>query len=104
MSRSPGRDLVLLLLILSASLAPMLVQLGLRGPRGWMESVVVLSSQETWLRQHAGESQAWLIPTKNGVPRIVKPPLVVWMNMLAWVDLDPESFETRPSSSSAPDW
>ncbi len=59
-----------------------------------MESVAVLSSQETWLRQHAGESQAWLLPTKNGVPRIVKPPLVVWMNMLAWVDLDPESFQT----------
>ncbi len=51
-----------------------------------MEVRALASSQETWLRQHS-DPQAWLLPSWNGAPRINKPPLVVWVNMLAWSGL-----------------
>ncbi len=51
----------------------------------------MLSSQETWLRQQRGDSDAWLMPTNNGVARIVKPPLLVWLNLAGWADLTPET-------------
>ena len=56
-----------------------------------MEVINLLSSQETWLRQAAGEREAWLMPSWNGRPRIEKPPLCVWINLLAWRGLDPQS-------------
>jgi 4-amino-4-deoxy-L-arabinose transferase-like glycosyltransferase len=55
-----------------------------------MEHVALVSSQETWLRQHAGETRAWLMPTNNGIARIVKPPLLVWMNLAVWTGLSPQ--------------
>ncbi|UCD75520.1 MAG: glycosyltransferase family 39 protein [Phycisphaerales bacterium] len=81
-------QLVLLLLICSL---PLLTELGTRNPKHWMEGAALMTSQETWFNQHAGDPQAWLNPTINGSPRINKPPLVIWLNMLAWSDLTPET-------------
>jgi 4-amino-4-deoxy-L-arabinose transferase-like glycosyltransferase len=55
-----------------------------------MEVRSLASSQETWLRQQA-DPQAWLLPSWNGAPRVNKPPLVVWLNLLAWRGLPPEA-------------
>ncbi len=51
-----------------------------------MEVRAVASSQETWMRL-ADDAQAWRVPFWNGQPRIIKPPLVAWMNLLAWAGL-----------------
>ncbi len=56
-----------------------------------METLSFLSSQETWLRLHQGEPDAWKTPTWNGRPRIQKPPLLVWLNLLAWHGLSPKT-------------
>lgn len=69
---------------------PLIVRLADRPSTHTMEHVALVSSQETWLRAHAGEPGAWAMPTNNGVARIVKPPLLVWMNLIAWSDLAPE--------------
>lgn len=53
-----------------------------------MEAMTLTPSQETWRRQVAGEADAWLNPSLYGVPRVNKPPLTVWMNMLAWTGFD----------------
>lgn len=55
-----------------------------------MEVRSLASSQETWLRQQS-DSRAWLLPSWNGAPRVNKPPLVVWVNMLAWTGLPPDT-------------
>lgn len=58
-------------------------------PTAHMEALSIASSQFTWLRLHSGEADAWLVPTWNERPRIHKPPLVVWANLIAWTGLDP---------------
>ena len=83
-----GIQLVIVLVICAV---PLLIDLGVRNPKHWMEGAALMTSQETWLNQHAGDSQAWLNPTINGSPRINKPPLVIWLNMLAWSGLTPET-------------
>ena len=55
-----------------------------------MEVRALASSQETWLRQQT-DPQAWRVPSWNGEPRVNKPPLVVWLNMLLWADLPPDT-------------
>lgn len=55
-----------------------------------MEVLSLMSSQETWMRQQT-DPGAWIIPSWNERPRVNKPPLLVWMNLLAWADLTPES-------------
>src|SRR5206468_558268 len=30
----------------------------------------------------------WLTPSFNGTTRVTKPPMLVWLNMLSWSDLD----------------
>lgn len=87
-------DWLILLLILVVSAIPMLVVVGRSDSKRTMENIAVLSAQETWLRQHGwqdipADPEAWLMPTRNGNPRIVKPPLVIWLDMLAWSDLTP---------------
>ncbi len=77
--------------ILLLSAGPLLIDLGTRNPKHWMEGISLLTSQETWLKQHAGDSDAWLTPTCNENPRRNKPPLLVWMNMISWLDLEPET-------------
>ena len=53
-----------------------------------MEVMALASSQEAWLSQQS-DSRAWLIPSWNGAPRVNKPPLLVWINLLAWRGLPP---------------
>lgn len=72
-------------------LLPVLVHYDKTEPTRIMENLSIMSSQETWLRQHAGEKDAWVIPSYNGAPRIHKPPLLVWVNLLAWADLSPDT-------------
>lgn len=87
-------DWLMLLMVLIVSAVPMLVVVGRSDSKRTMENIAVLSAQETWLRQHGwqdieADAYAWLMPTRNGNPRIVKPPMVVWLDMLAWTGLTP---------------
>ena len=89
-------DWLMLLLVLAISAMPIFIVPGKADSMRTMENITVLSAQETWLRQHGwqdieADSEAWLIPTRNGNPRIGKPPLVIWLDMLAWTGLTPET-------------
>lgn len=84
----------LLLAVIVLPLPALLVGLGSADVTRHMEAMTLSTSQETWLRQHEDGGSAWLTPTRNGVPRIRKPPASVWMNLLAWSGLDPESYDT----------
>ena len=54
------------------------------------EADSLLSSRETWKRQHADPTHlAWLTPSLNGQPHYDPPPMSVWLNMLAWIAMDP---------------
>ena len=77
-----------LLLSLLVCLPPMLIKAGNTEPDRIMENHTMVSSQETWVRRQSGENDAWLMPSWNGRPRIEKPPMSVWLNMLAWTGLD----------------
>lgn len=80
--------------MLAVLMVPLCTALSKHATTHTMEYVAVLSSQETWLRMH-GEgdrppvADAWLIPYLNARPRVTKPPMTVWMNLLAWSDLEP---------------
>ncbi len=92
---SRSRSWLMLLLVLVVSAGPMLITPGRADSKRTMENIAVLSAQETWLRQHGyqdieADPNAWLMPTRNGNPRIVKPPMLIWMDMLAWTGLSPE--------------
>jgi len=76
-------------LIIVACLPALMVGIGQRLSTHTMENVALVTSQETWLRVHHGESNAWLVSTNDGKPRLEKPPLLTWLNLLAWSDLDP---------------
>lgn len=78
-----------LLLVLILTLPPLLIEVHRPAPTRIMETLSFLSSQETWLRLYRGEPDAWKSPTWNGRPRIQKPPLLVWMNLIAWKGLTP---------------
>lgn len=82
-----------LLLVLLACLPVMLVDLGVRDSTHTMENVALVTSQETWLRGHEGDNAAWLMTTNDTAPRVEKPPLLAWLNFLAWSDLDPKTAE-----------
>lgn len=60
-----------------------------------METLSLLSSQEAWLRYHAGERHSWLIPTMAGQLRIRKPPMLPWITGLAWTGLTPQTSTIR---------
>lgn len=95
------RDAALVAAILLLCLPPMLSGLGGRDTTHTMENLAVFSSQETWLRQHGWhdverDPSAWLMPSRNGVPRLRKPPGVVWVNLLAWTGLRPGEAEAGP--------
>jgi hypothetical protein len=82
--------LLRLLLLGLVALPPLFAGLGAGDSDYHMEVRALQSAQETWFRQdHDGK--AWLIPTWNGEPRINKPPLAVWVDLLAWRDLAPDS-------------
>ena len=80
-----------LLLVLLACLPPLVIDLDGRNPKHWMEGASLATSAETWMRQEGGEAGAWLRPTLNGGLRLNKPPMLVWLNLLAWTGLEPES-------------
>ncbi len=77
-------------------LPPLLVNVGKPPPTRIMETLSFLSSQETWLRMHQGEPDAWQMPSLNGRPRIEKPPLLVWLNLLSWCGLTPDTAAVEP--------
>lgn len=115
---------LLLIISVGLCLPAMLVELGASDTRGPMEHIALLSSQETWVRQELGRNamlrglplgpadatqtetgavteagaladpEAWLIPSWNGRDRVNKPPMLVWLNLLAWSDLDPRTATT----------
>src|SRR4051812_41179269 len=78
--------------ILMAMFGAFIVDVGLPNPERSMERICMATSQETWIRQRTGEPNAWMTPTiAGGALRVRKPPLLVWLNMAAWSDLDPET-------------
>jgi hypothetical protein len=93
MAKSKGRvcSWAALIFCLFVVMPPLLVRLGVNSSITSMEGYALLSSQETWIRQHQGENKAWLVPSLMGGVRIEKPPLIVWLDMLAWGNLDPDT-------------
>ncbi len=83
-----GLGLVAMLLIAAPAVV---VRLGGSDVRYHMEVLTFASSQETWQRQEQGEAQAWRLPSLNGAPRVKKPPMSVWVNLLAWSGLGPDA-------------
>jgi 4-amino-4-deoxy-L-arabinose transferase-like glycosyltransferase len=83
-------------LVIILLLPPLLVNVHKPPPTRMMEAVSFLSSQETWLQMHSGNSDAWQMPTLNGKPRIEKPPLLVWLNLMAWHGLTPDTAGVEP--------
>lgn len=77
-------------LLLLLALAPLLAGLGAADCEFHMEVRAVATSQETWLRQQS-DPRAWLMPSLQGEPRFIKPPLTVWLHMLAWTGLPPDA-------------
>ena len=95
---------LLLLVIIAACAGPVVLYPGQRDVSRIMENLSLVSSQETWVRVHEesrggtrrhdaarwGEGvRAWLMPSLNGRPRANKPPMLVWVHLLAWWDLSP---------------
>lgn len=87
MSKRQGRNLLIFMVLLAGCAIPLLVHYNTSGAARIMENLSIMSSQETWLRQQQGEPNAWLMPTWNGRPRVNKPPMLVWMNLLGWLAL-----------------
>ncbi len=79
----------MLLFGLFVLLPPLLIGLERGDTTFTMEKITLLSSQETWLRQADQGGAEWLVPSWNGRPRVAKPPMSVWINLLAWLPLDP---------------
>jgi len=79
----------MLVLALGLCVTPMLIELGRPDSTRTMEKITLLTSRETWSAVQRGEADAWVVPTSNDRPRIDKPPMAVWLNMLAWIDLNP---------------
>lgn len=94
-----GKGLTAMMLTLAACTPVLVVSLDVADPHHTMENIALLSSQETWLRQIGwhdipADAKAFWMPTRNGEPRIVKPPMLVWLHMLAWSDLTPAGSNT----------
>lgn len=85
---SRTRSFITLALILIILAPPLFINVGRPAPTRIMETLSFLTSQETWLRMRNEDPNAWKMPSWNGLPRIQKPPLLVWLNMLAWRGLD----------------
>lgn len=80
----------LLLLTLGVCATPLLIELHRPAVGGPLEHVALVSSRETWNTLGRGETELadYLIPTWNDRPRVNKPPMLVWLNLLAWSDID----------------
>lgn len=88
--QSAGRWFQIILVLLLCAM-PQFVRYQRSGPARIMENLSIMSSQETWIRMHEGEANAWMIPSWNGRPRVNKPPMLVWLNLLVWADLSPST-------------
>lgn len=77
--------------VLLLCLLPLAWKVGVPDSTFHMEVMSLMPSQETWLRGHEGDERAWIVPSWNGRPRLNKPPMLVWLNLLAWSDLRPEN-------------
>lgn len=82
---------LMLVISLLVCLLPLVIDLGAADTTRTMEKITLLTSRETWQTSVSEGIEAAMLPTWNGRPRIAKPPLNVWMNMLAWSDLDPQT-------------
>jgi hypothetical protein len=91
LSPHPVRAWLALVLVLLVCLPPLLIDLGHRVSTHTMENVALVTSQETWLRWHEGEPGAWLVTSNDTLPRVEKPPMLTWLNFLAWSDLTPQT-------------
>ncbi len=66
-----------------------------------MENISVGSSQESWLRFHGHAAggfereglKGYTLPSFNGLPRVVKPPMLVWVHGLAVLGDTPETLD-----------
>lgn len=85
------RSWLLLALTLIACLPALLIDLGSRVTTQSMESKALVSAQEMWLKRHEGVADACLVTTNDGILRVEKPPMLAWLNLLAWSDLSPEA-------------
>jgi 4-amino-4-deoxy-L-arabinose transferase-like glycosyltransferase len=82
---------MLMILAVLVYLIPAMWKLGVSDSMYHMEQMSLLPSQETWLRMEAGEPEAWRSPSMRGEPRIRKPPMLIWLNLVAWTGLDVET-------------
>lgn len=97
--------LLVALVVLVVAAPPVVVSLSVRDTTHTMENIALLAAQETWLRQHNQVigvpgalndvtpvgGDAWKMPTRNGEPRVTKPPLFTWLTLASWVGLEPSS-------------
>lgn len=83
------QTIILLFACLLLSLPPLLIDLNTREASQTMEYFPLISAQEMRARIADDVPDAWFMPTDNGEPRVIKPPLVVWLHALVWMDLDP---------------
>src|SRR5687768_14393262 len=80
-----------LLVTLMACLPPLMIALGDRLVISPAEQSALASAQETWLRSVSGSSTgatgSALVAFDDGLPRLDKPPMFAWMNIIAWTGL-----------------
>ena len=72
------------------------LDLGARDIARIMESNGMVRSQSMWLGAHGAPgavtgARAWLVASQNGETTVTKPPMLLWLNQLAWIGLEPET-------------
>src|SRR5688572_26921600 len=87
--QSARRDWLVLGVILALTLPSLVLGLDVRLSTHTMENLAVVTSQETFLRLAEDPGTGLIVSTNDGQPRLEKPPMLVWLNLLAWSDLDP---------------
>lgn len=87
--RGAGIAWLIMALLLGLCAPPLFMRTGVHLSTHTMENVAMVTSQETWLRWHAGETGAWMVTSNDGQPRVEKPPMLTWLDFLAWSDLTP---------------
>ena len=83
------RDWLVLGVILALTVPSLVLGIDVRLSTHTMENLAVVTSQETFLRLAEDPAAGLIVSTNDGQPRLEKPPMVVWLNLLAWSDLDP---------------
>jgi len=83
---------LLLAAALAAAAVPIVTCVGWRDPSNSMEKLCLGCGQETWLRWHAGDNRAWWLPSYRCEPRVVKPPLLVWLQLLSFSGMGADDY------------